>query len=170
MDAPRTKRLDWARLWFTKAALFIFLLGVCFVGHRRGAWPIVYWSMYSKQIIPFPKDKFSAFKLEAVTTEGERLSFAMSDFYPAGREIIAENLVKCAFQDADLEKQNRCGESLKALITRAASGRELVAVEGWEITWEADPLSNPPLNRSQPIERLLLGRIELSGLPAGGER
>ena len=153
------------RLRFTKVVLLMILLGILLIGRRRKAWPIVNWSMYSHKVMTYPEDTTDALHLEIIVDAGRRVRLDMHDFFPPGMSNVAEVIVERSFAVDSVIDQAEYRDALQAMVGRALPGQRVSAIEAWRFTWDVNPLALPPLRRSQPAERRLVGRLHRNSTP-----
>lgn len=149
-------------LWITKAVLLIIVLGLCVVGKRIALWPIVTWPMYSAIMPEFPAAAACTIELRVVSSRAEIHTLAPSDLIQLDRAPVAEKIIKYAFGDGDRALRDAHRVYLANLAKRVLSGVEVETIQGWRVCWEVDALALPPLDRSHPVQEVLLGSFPSS--------
>jgi hypothetical protein len=112
--------------------------------------------MYSARWPEIPPPIVSTIELRVASADGRVRVFTPADLHPFERIYGLERLVEHAFDPHDSSHRNADRGYLLALIRRS-SGSDVLTVEGWQLRWETNPLTVPPLARERPLVRTLLG-------------
>lgn len=160
---------DRTRLLLVKGSLALILLGMLVVGRRNGIWPVINWPMYAR-LFEAPPPVASEMRVDVVTADGRRTPFMMREIAPTGEHKEVAAIFHCTQTAPDPSVRARCTRAINALAQRAVPGRDIAAIEMWEVEWNVDVRALPPLDRDRPDAQRLVGRIEPHGMTEASSR
>ena len=152
---------DSVQLRLTKLALSVIFLCMLVAYKQVAVWPVAHWTMYSASRVDYPPDTTSMLDLRVMTATGANLSVDLRSLFPPGRSNVPSRLAVEAFGLQDETERRQRRQLLTNMIRRALPGRRLRTVELFRLTWAVDPSGDPPLTRSSPDEKLLVGRYDV---------
>ena len=147
-------------LRLVKIVLIIFTIGICFVGKTKATWPIVGWTLYSGYSARFrpPEPAVSATELRVRTTSGERLLVKPEQILSLPRDSLSHKIVEQAFNNTDSEQRIESRKYLLDAISNFINTEsEIETVQAWQLTYQINPLTVPPIQRQAPDIEVMLG-------------
>ena len=112
--------------------------------------------MYARCFPPPPR-RVSETELRLVARDGEILRLLPAQVFTHVEVDLARRVVREAF--APLPG----AESYRAVLLRRlaplVNARDVVEIQGWKLSWTADPMAVPPFYLTRPVEEALLGRM-----------
>lgn len=148
------------RIWISKVALGLILLGLCFVARSWKFWPIKHWTMYSRRVYLYPADTVSSTQFRIVSDSGEHFVLEPWDLLPMGRYTVAQRMMEQMQNDISPQERDQYQEFLIRLIQHAHPNVSLKSIQLWELTWHVNPESVPPLDVKQPFKEEMKERFK----------
>lgn len=143
-----------------KFVLLIFTIGICFVGKTKATWPIVGWTLYSGYSARFrpPEPAVSITELRVRTRSGELLVVKPEQILSLPRDSLSHKIVEQAFNNTDSEERIESRKYLlNAISSYINSESQIETVQAWQLTYQIDPLTVPPIQRQDPNTEVMLG-------------
>ena len=138
--------------------LIVLVLLLAVVHGRDPAWPFVVWAMYARSYPPPPR-RVSETELRLVSRDGEVTHLLPGRLFTQVEIDLARCVVARAFAQQPSAEQYRA--ALLRKLGPLLAERDAVEIQGWTLSWTADPAAVPPFDLAAPDEEILLGRMRV---------
>jgi hypothetical protein len=138
--------------------LIVLVLLLVVVHGRDPAWPFVVWAMYARSFPPPPR-RVSEAELRLVSRDGEVTHLLPGRLFTQVEIDLARCVVARAFAQQLGAEQYRA--ALLRKLGPLLAERDVVEIQGWTLSWPADPAAVPPFDLAAPDEEILLGRMRV---------
>jgi hypothetical protein len=139
--------------------LLVVLVVLLAAAHGRDlAWPFVVWPMYARSFGPPPR-QVSETELRLVGRDGEVTHLLPCRLLTQVEIELARRVAVQAFVQQPGAEQYRA--ALLRKLGPLLAARDVVEIQGWTLSWTANPAAIPPFDLAAPDEEILLGRIRV---------
>jgi hypothetical protein len=158
-DVRLLRRFEW---------LLVALVTLLVAAHGRDeAWPFIVWPMYARGYPP-PPQRVSETEVRLVCRDGQVMHVLPARLFTHVEIDLGRSIAAQAFVEQPGVEQYR-----RVLLRRLGpllKERDVIEIQGWALTWTADPMAVPPFDLARPEGEILLGRIPVSNrlLPTRG--